>query len=140
MGVGVRVRAWLASVLVLVVALDLQQVSAEVLTPPYFNLAEGRRITATATCGEGTEGPELFCKLVPNAEKEDTLLIQGLVCDHCDPDRPDKRHPPEFAVDGSATWWQSPPLSRGTNFKKKTSNGSRNVKTRVRALLDIHNL
>jgi laminin alpha 3/5 len=37
---------------------------AEVLTPPYFNLAEGRRITATATCGEGIDEPELYCKLV----------------------------------------------------------------------------
>ena len=25
-------------------------------------------------------------------------------------------HPPEFAVDGLETWWQSPPLSRGRNY------------------------
>lgn len=39
-------------------------VHTEILTPPYFNLAEGRNITASATCGEDIEGPELYCKLV----------------------------------------------------------------------------
>lgn len=57
---------------------------AEVLTPPYFNLAEGRRVTATATCGEGIEEPELFCKLIGTNSPDfltqhDNLLIQGQV-------------------------------------------------------------
>lgn len=42
------------------------------LHPPYFNLAEGTRISATATCGEedaGAQSParaveDLYCKLV----------------------------------------------------------------------------
>lgn len=37
------------------------------LHPPYFNLAEGTKITATATCGEGDNGRsihDLYCKLV----------------------------------------------------------------------------
>lgn len=37
------------------------------LTPPYFNLAEDSRITATATCGEeetGNSRTDLYCKLV----------------------------------------------------------------------------
>lgn len=37
------------------------------LTPPYFNLAEGSVITATATCGEeenGNSRTDLYCKLV----------------------------------------------------------------------------
>lgn len=37
------------------------------LHPPYFNLAEGTKITATATCGEDEAGksvPDLYCKLV----------------------------------------------------------------------------
>lgn len=56
--------------------------SGEVLTPPYFNLADGRRITATATCGEGTPEPELYCKLVgANADRDVNInLIQGQVC------------------------------------------------------------
>lgn len=59
-------------------------VRPEVLTPPYFNLAEGRRITATATCGQGLQGPELYCKLVGanserNVDYEGNLVIQGQV-------------------------------------------------------------
>lgn len=34
------------------------------LTPPYFNLAEGRKISASSTCGVDIDGPELYCKLV----------------------------------------------------------------------------
>lgn len=40
------------------------------------------------------------------------------MCDHCDKDRPDKAHPPENAVDGQETWWQSPPLSRGMKYNE----------------------
>lgn len=37
------------------------------LSPPYFNLAEGSRISATATCGQDEAGRakyELYCKIV----------------------------------------------------------------------------
>lgn len=40
------------------------------LNPPYFNLAEGSRIHATATCGEDEAGrprSDLYCKLVGGA-------------------------------------------------------------------------
>lgn len=65
--------------LVLLLAASLAQ--AEILTPPYFNLAEGREITASATCGVDTPGKELYCKLVgANADQdEDINLIQGQV-------------------------------------------------------------
>ncbi|ODM92460.1 Laminin subunit alpha [Orchesella cincta] len=91
---------------------------SEVLTPPYFNLAENRRITATATCGD--EGPELYCKLVgANSETEAfNNIIHGQVCDYCDMNTPMMSHPPEFAIDGSERWWQSPPLSRGTKYNE----------------------
>lgn len=52
------------------------------LTPPYFNLAEGRKISASATCGVDTDGPELYCKLVgANTENDHQFssLIQGQV-------------------------------------------------------------
>lgn len=51
------------------------------LTPPYFNLAEGRKISATSTCGVGTDSPELYCKLVgANRENDNKYsLIQGQV-------------------------------------------------------------
>lgn len=59
-------------------------VICEVLTPPYFNLAENRRITATATCGHDVPQAELYCKLVgANADRDVNYnLIQGQVC--CD--------------------------------------------------------
>ena len=50
----------LSSILVLV----LLPVSNSELTPPYFNLAEGRKISASSTCGIDIDGPELYCKLV----------------------------------------------------------------------------
>lgn len=43
--------------------LSLSSVEAEVLTPPYFNLAEGRRIESTSTCGEDVHERELYCRL-----------------------------------------------------------------------------
>lgn len=69
--------------LLLVAGLFPQKTIAE-LTPPYFNLAEGRKIHASATCGVDTDGPELYCKLVgANTENEqDTAkyeVIQGQV-------------------------------------------------------------
>ncbi|XP_046389625.1 laminin subunit alpha [Ischnura elegans] len=102
-------------------------VDAQVLTPPYFNLAEGRRIWATSTCGieedadgQSTSTPELYCQLVgAYADRDDNVnLIQGQVCDVCDPSRPEKWHPPENAIDGSEKWWQSPPLSRGVKYNE----------------------
>lgn len=61
--------------------LIINHVHPEILTPPYFNLAEGKEITASATCGVDTTGPELYCKLVgANADQnEDINLIQGQV-------------------------------------------------------------
>lgn len=75
---------WGSGFLVLVVVLafcTLHTESVE-LTPPYFNLAEGRKISASATCGEDIDGPELYCKLVgANTENENHFhsLIQGQV-------------------------------------------------------------
>lgn len=76
---------YLVAVIVSVIVLNIsvQNVEAE-LTPPYFNLAEGRQISATATCGVGTDGPELYCKLVGANTEHDNYqhkyeLIQGQV-------------------------------------------------------------
>lgn len=54
---------FLLSALLLLI-LQINDVNAETLTPPYFNLAEGRKITASSTCGLDIDGPELYCKLV----------------------------------------------------------------------------
>lgn len=73
---------YLVALIALVIVL-ISNAQAE-LTPPYFNLAEGRHISATATCGVGTDGPELYCKLVgANTEHDNNLheykVIQGQV-------------------------------------------------------------
>jgi len=70
-----------ASIGALLVILAISYCQAE-LTPPYFNLATGRKIYATATCGQDTDGPELYCKLVgANTEHDhiDYSVIQGQV-------------------------------------------------------------
>uniref|UniRef100_A0A673CU24 Laminin subunit alpha 3 n=1 Tax=Sphaeramia orbicularis TaxID=375764 RepID=A0A673CU24_9TELE len=92
------------------------------LNPPYFNLAEGARISATATCGQTeTEGPryDLYCKLVggPTAGRL-TQNIQGQFCDYCNSDDPTRAHPVTNAIDGTERWWQSPPLSRGLVYNE----------------------
>ena len=93
--------------------------NAEILNPPYFNIAEGRKTTASSTCGEGVSEPELYCKLVganwynnPGSVKP----IEGQACDYCNPAHPKLSHSAEFAIDGTERWWQSPPLSRGMKY------------------------
>lgn len=117
----------------------LLAVNAEVLTPPYFNLAFEREIVATSTCGHGpgvTE--ERYCKLtgadITGNEDPNVEIIQGQLCDVCvdenqaaintrqrpkgnDPEFWTRRvHKAGFAVDGTERWWQSPPLSRGLQY------------------------
>ncbi|CAK1588443.1 unnamed protein product [Parnassius mnemosyne] len=101
---------------VALLVLYLSAACAEILTPPYFNLAFGKKITATATCGD--EGPELYCKLAGANADHDEHVIQGQVCDICDANNEAKKHPPEYAVDSMETWWQSPPLSRGMKYNE----------------------
>ena len=81
-----------------------------------INIAQGKKIEATATCGVGvSEGRELFCKLASVPGK---LGIRGLACDHCEPSYPSRNHPIEYAIDGTEKWWQSPPLSRGRKYQQ----------------------
>ncbi|XP_068120602.1 laminin subunit alpha-5 [Hyperolius riggenbachi] len=92
------------------------------LHPPYFNLAEGTKISATATCGEGEEGrpvEDLYCKLVGGPVSGDpSQTIQGQYCDTCLSTGGEKAHPVTNAIDGTERWWQSPPLSRGLEFNQ----------------------
>ena len=102
-----------------------QSCNSQVLNPPSFNLAEGRTINASATCGEdyvGKDGErrELYCKLVganwfDNVNKH---IFQGQACDYCDPNDSGLSHKADFAIDGTERWWQSPPLSRGVRFNE----------------------
>ena len=63
----------------------LLAIHGEELAPPYFNLADKRRIYASATCGEDTNGPELYCKLVgssASSSDDDYNIIKGQVRSH----------------------------------------------------------
>ncbi|KAJ8337032.1 hypothetical protein SKAU_G00382520 [Synaphobranchus kaupii] len=92
------------------------------LSPPYFNLAEGARISATATCGEDDAGvprPDLYCKLVGGPTTElASQTIRGQFCEHCNSNSPNTAHPVSNAVDGTERWWQSPPLSRSLRYNE----------------------
>ena len=104
--------------LLLALTTTLVTVRAQVLTPPYFNLAVNRLIEATATCGVGVAERELFCKLAGAVSDDNDVvgeyeIVQGQLCDYCDPEDPEKIHLPENAVDGTERWWQSPPAVEG---------------------------
>ncbi|XP_051518234.1 laminin subunit alpha-5 [Myxocyprinus asiaticus] len=92
------------------------------LHPPYFNLAEGTKITATATCGVDENGQpiqDLYCKLVGGPVLGDpSQTIQGQYCDICTSEDTNRAHPISNAIDGTERWWQSPPLSRSTKYNE----------------------
>uniref|UniRef100_A0AAZ3P6S1 Laminin subunit alpha-5 n=1 Tax=Oncorhynchus tshawytscha TaxID=74940 RepID=A0AAZ3P6S1_ONCTS len=102
--------------------LPTNRVNGYSLHPPYFNLAEGTKVTATATCGEGDNGRsirDLYCKLVGGPVSGDpSQTIQGQYCDTCAMGDSDRAHPISNAIDGTERWWQSPPLSRSTEFNQ----------------------
>lgn len=85
------------------------------LSLPAINIAQGKKIEATSTCGEDVSEQELFCKLATVAGKFEIL---GLSCDHCDPSVSSKNHSIMHAIDGTEKWWQSPPLSRGLQYQR----------------------
>ncbi|XP_063064918.1 laminin subunit alpha-5 isoform X2 [Engraulis encrasicolus] len=92
------------------------------LHPPYFNLAEGTKITATATCGVDENGrpiQDLYCKLVGGPVSGDpSQTIQGQYCDICSMGDNNRAHPITNAIDGTERWWQSPPLSRSVEYNE----------------------
>ncbi|KRZ89656.1 Laminin subunit alpha-2 [Trichinella sp. T8] len=79
------------------------------LFPNIFNLATNAIITANATCGES--GPENYCKLVEH------VFMRSPQCDVCDNNNPSKRHPIEFANDGTNRYWQSPTIATGLQYE-----------------------
>uniref|UniRef100_A0A8C4TQL5 Laminin subunit alpha 5 n=1 Tax=Falco tinnunculus TaxID=100819 RepID=A0A8C4TQL5_FALTI len=131
-----RGAAWMGLLRLLLLALPAaarppasfpSDVNGHSLHPPYFNLAEGTRISATATCGEEAAGAgsrraveDLYCKLVggPVAGGDPNQTIQGQYCDICSSANSNKAHPITNAIDGTERWWQSPPLSRGLEFNQ----------------------
>uniref|UniRef100_H0WHJ4 Laminin subunit alpha-5 n=1 Tax=Otolemur garnettii TaxID=30611 RepID=H0WHJ4_OTOGA len=93
------------------------------LHPPYFNLAEGARISASATCGEeaparGQEGDSGHMGSLALGHLTMPGPPQGQYCDICTAASSNKAHPVSNAVDGTERWWQSPPLSRGLEYNE----------------------
>ncbi|CAB3408759.1 unnamed protein product [Caenorhabditis bovis] len=86
------------------------------LFPSIFNLATNSLITATATCGQYRS--EEYCKLVEHVLLRKTTNSQSPQCDICDANNVHKRHPIEYAIDGTRRWWQSPSLANGLEFEK----------------------
>lgn len=96
----------------------VHEVHCEVLRPPYFNLARGKPIAATSTCGEDSLGDpitETYCHLtLPGQSGADT---EGSLCFDCN--KQTHPHPISNAIDEDNTnTWVSPPLSRGSEFSE----------------------
>ena len=118
-----RAGRWKIALALVAMTFAMRSADGQALTPPNFNLAVGRKVEATSTCGVGVTEPELYCKLTgANPDKEDVIgefeVIQGQLCDYCDAREPSQSHQPEYAVDGTERWWQSPPLSRGLQYNE----------------------
>lgn len=124
-----EVSSWFLAALC---ALQMTIINTE-LTPPPFNLAEGSKIEATATCGTDiASSRERFCRLTGASADEiqdlssafssyysgDSQIIAGQLCDYCIPEQTateeteSQVHSAKYAIDGTERWWQSPPLSR----------------------------
>ncbi|KAJ1350105.1 hypothetical protein KIN20_005822 [Parelaphostrongylus tenuis] len=86
------------------------------LFPSIFNLATNSLINATATCGQRRR--EEYCKLVEHVLLRKTTTVAIPQCDICDANDPERRHPIEFAIDGTKRWWQSPSLANGLQYEK----------------------
>uniref|UniRef100_A0A0R3RFI4 Laminin subunit alpha-2 n=1 Tax=Elaeophora elaphi TaxID=1147741 RepID=A0A0R3RFI4_9BILA len=80
------------------------------LFPTIFNLATNGLIYADATCGQHHR--EIYCKLVEH------VFNRQPQCDVCDANDVRKRHPIEFAIDGTRRWWQSPSLANGLDYER----------------------
>ncbi|EGT51054.1 hypothetical protein CAEBREN_28358 [Caenorhabditis brenneri] len=86
------------------------------LFPNIFNLATNSLIMSTSTCGQYST--ETYCKLVEHVLLRKTTNTISPQCDICDANNVHKRHPIEYAIDGTRRWWQSPSLANGLNFEK----------------------
>ncbi|KAK0397427.1 hypothetical protein QR680_002123 [Steinernema hermaphroditum] len=125
--------------LLLVVGVPYGQ--TKVLFPRTINVAHKRPITASSTCGEvnGQAIREKYCNIAGSSDyvpydmtstsmiedtssirefraKKQTFVQGGQNCGFCDANSTKFSHPAENMVDGTASWWQSPPISRGSQY------------------------
>ncbi|KAM6915637.1 laminin subunit alpha-2 isoform 2-T2 [Xenentodon cancila] len=80
------------------------------LFPAVLNLATMADITANATCG--SNGPEMFCKLVEHVPGQPVRNPQCRICNQRSTNSLE-HHPIEYAIDGTNRWWQSPSIMNG---------------------------
>uniref|UniRef100_A0A8C9MD28 Laminin subunit alpha-3 n=1 Tax=Panthera tigris altaica TaxID=74533 RepID=A0A8C9MD28_PANTA len=66
----------------------------------------------------GTPNPHLFLRIADGGAPGRLSPLSGQFCDYCNSEDPRKAHPVTNAIDGSERWWQSPPLSSGTQYNK----------------------
>ncbi|VDK75274.1 unnamed protein product [Litomosoides sigmodontis] len=129
--------------LLLIVAVRTGFIWGQVLVPPYTNLALDRKIEASSTCGEVNGQPikEIFCQIAGSSQytplnqysystgedevsvfaelrmEKQSFVQGGQMCDFCQSNS-SFAHPATNMVDGRASWWQSPPLSRGMQYNQ----------------------
>uniref|UniRef100_A0A1I8EZU5 Uncharacterized protein n=3 Tax=Wuchereria bancrofti TaxID=6293 RepID=A0A1I8EZU5_WUCBA len=130
-------------VLLLIAAAKTGFIWGQVLVPPYTNLALDRKIEASSTCGElnGQPMKEIFCQIAGSSQytplnqysystgedgvsvfaelkmEKQSFVQGGQMCDFCQSNS-SFAHPATNMVDGRASWWQSPPLSRGIQYNQ----------------------
>ncbi|XP_031717276.1 laminin subunit alpha-2 [Anarrhichthys ocellatus] len=83
------------------------------LFPAVLNLASMADISANATCG--SQGPEMFCKLVEHVPGRPIRNPQCRICNQKST-QPLEQHPIEYATDGTNRWWQSPSIKNGMEY------------------------
>ncbi|OQR73577.1 laminin subunit alpha-like [Tropilaelaps mercedesae] len=94
------------------------QLNGSALSPNLLNLAGGRNIWASATCGDGYEKEE-YCILGETNVGQKYIagqMQQGQLCDFCDMRDTRKSHPARYAIENNHKYWQSPPLSRSAEY------------------------
>ncbi|XP_032440521.1 laminin subunit alpha-2 isoform X2 [Xiphophorus hellerii] len=108
-------RVLLLSLLVLIDALLWQccHTQQRGLFPAVLNLATMADITTNATCG--TNGPEMFCKLVEHVPGQPVRNPQCRTCNQRSTNS-FEHHPIEYAIDGTNRWWQSPSIMNGMEY------------------------
>uniref|UniRef100_A0A803Y0B0 Laminin subunit alpha 3 n=1 Tax=Meleagris gallopavo TaxID=9103 RepID=A0A803Y0B0_MELGA len=55
---------------------------------------------------------------IQNLSEQQAHLQHGQFCDYCNAADPRKAHPITNAIDGTESWWQSPPLSKGLKYNE----------------------
>nr|XP_036875077.1 laminin subunit alpha-3-like [Manis javanica] len=88
----------------------------------YCNSEDPRKAHPVTNAIDGSErwwqSPPLSSGTQYNKVNVTLDLGQGQFCDYCNSEDPRKAHPVTNAIDGSERWWQSPPLSSGTQYNK----------------------